>query len=167
MLLDTQYQFTDTHTVLTIEGLRIVYVLAQNLIALRDEVFDHAFVLYCKGNKPTVDWRKLKDKDRATITLKEVRRPSSYLNGCALLMPHTFRVEREEILVRVEEDHIARLFSYSVGGKLFVPHHLRERVLSHDEKQACPRSVLEQPLIDISIMPNPSREHSKDQMALL
>lgn len=167
MYLDTQFEFYSTHTVINVEGLRLVYVLAENVRALNDEMYDHAFVLFKAPEKTTLDWRKIKNEDRKNIHLKAVRRPSSYINGCSLLMPKHIQVERDEVLVRVEEDHVARLFSYSIQGKRFVPHHLRERVVVGKEESDLKPQIYSQPLIDINILPCPAREVAENQIPLI
>jgi hypothetical protein len=165
MLLNTNYTFYETHTLLEVEGMRLVYLLPENITALRDEVYDHAFVLFKPNVKPLVEWRRIKNEDRRTIHLKNVRRPSSYMLGCALLFPTSVPLERDEILVRYD-DHIARLFSYSSRGKRFVPHHLKDMVIVGKEEEKLAPTLLHQPLIDVSVMSCPCVDKEK-QMAFL
>lgn len=167
MYLDTRFEFYSSHTVVNVEGMRIVYVLPENVRALTDEMYDHAFVLFKAPEKTTLDWRKIKNEDRKNICLKSVRRPASYLNGCSLLMPSHVQVERDEVLVRVEENHVARLFSYSVNGKRFVPNHLRDNVVEGKEESDLTPGIYSQPLIDINILPCPEREISETQIPLI
>ena len=153
-MLNTNYHFYATHTTLDVLNMRIVYVLPENISVLRDEIYDHAFVLFKPNTKQVVDWRKIKNEPRKNIHLSTVRRPSSYINGCAILVPSTFKVDRDELLVRID-DHVARLFTYTVEGERFVPNHLKESLLTAEEDQEVCDRVRQQPFIDISTLPCP------------
>ncbi len=164
-MLNTRYSFHDKYTVVEVENLRLVYIMSENYQHIRDEQFDHAFILY-SNVKPSIEWRRLKNVDRRRVTVKQVRRPSSYLNGCSLLLPSSIKMEREEVLVRIDDTHIARLFSYRAFGQLFVPHHLKDHLLSREEFFSKRMEVSTQPLIDVNTLHCP-RSYSQEQIALL
>lgn len=166
MLLDAKYTFEVTHTVLEIIGMRLVYILPENIAALRDEFYDHAFILHKSPSRPVVDWKKIKGELRKRIHAVAVRRPSSYMNGCALMLPSSIAIERDEVLVSVE-DHIARLYSYRVNGRQFVPHHLRDSVLTGEAAASALAKISGQPLIDITTMSCPSKIQTESQLHLL
>lgn len=163
MLLKTKYSYYDTYTLLEVEGLRIVYVLPEHITVLRDELYDHAFVLFKSPNKPVIDWRKIKNESRTNIHLTAVRRPVNYLNGCALLLPKPHVLERDEVFVQVGT-HVARLFSYCLRGKHFVPDHLHDAVL---DPNTVAQAVKDQPLVDITLMNCPCREQTARQIPLV
>lgn len=166
MLLDAVHHFYETHTVLDVMNMRLVYVLPENIGVIPDEIYDHAFVFFRSPLRPTIDWRKLKNEARNHIHPVAVRKPTSYINGCSLMLPQSIAVEREELLVRVD-DQISRIFTFSVRGKTFVPHHLKDAVLSDREADAFFRKVSNKPLIDICTMSCPSPFQAEVQISLL
>lgn len=166
MLLDAVHHFYETHTVLIVMNMRLVYVLPENIGVIPTESYDHAFVFFRSPLRPTIDWRKLKKETRSHIHPVAVRKPSSYINGCALMLPQSIAVEREELLVKVG-DQISRIFTFSVKGKMFVPHHLKDTALSDRETKDFFRTVSDKPLIDICTMSCPSPFQAEVQISLL
>lgn len=166
MLLDVVYNFYGTHTVLDLMNMRLVYVLPENISVLSDEIYDHAFVFFRSPSRPTIDKRKIQKENRSHIHPVAVRKPSSYINGCALMLPQSIAVEREELLVKVG-DQISRIFTFSVKGEMFVPHQLKDTVLSDRETEDFFRTVSNKPLIDICTMSCPSPFQAEVQISLL
>lgn len=149
--LNVVYNFDATHTTLDVLGMRLIYVLPENVHILRNALYDHAFILCYKKHMP-INWRKIKDENRKKIHPTFVGMPISYLSGCSLLLPRHIEVTRDEVQVSIDGT-VVRLFTHSIGNRVFVPHHLADKVVTTELLQ-------DRPLLDVTTMRHDTSRHT-------